>query len=201
MTQQPKQYLIQNLPKKGIARIFIRTAALAERADMRPYDGPVPKSMQITLGEAAKAEKAVPYKTAMDGNATYPPNTPSHPVALPGTAMPPVQGVQGAPPAGTGVSGAEGKELNPENPDAGKPGEGDPDGGEKAQSLIPKLSPAEKASKLFEICSRLEQNDKNFTVAGIPRIDTLILMLDGVDVSTPERDAAWAAVLASRSAK
>jgi hypothetical protein len=68
---------------------------------------------------------------------------------------------------------------------------GDEDG-EKVVDLIPTMTDADKHAKLVKIMTGMSAgNGEHYDAAGMPRIDFLIMALDGVDVSSAERDAAF----------
>jgi hypothetical protein len=178
------KWLIQKFPQKGIGRIFAYTKSLAVRNDMAIFDDDPPKSMVVHLnnGQPEKEKfKPVPYKVSSESghNACYPPETPS----LPGSAS-----------AATTTQTTVPEEITESAmPEIAMP-ETVPDepGGEAAPSLIPTYTPEQKMEKLVKaIGSFKEGSDEHFTTQGLPRVDALILALDGCDVTTPERDKAW----------
>lgn len=142
------KYLIQKFPRKGIGRLFLRTDALASRADMFPYVGPVPASMQVKLDADTGVVTAVVAAADSHANALQEEK----------------------------VADTTGKLAE-----------------EEVVDLTPTYTPEEKHAKLVaEIGKMNPQNEEHYTKDGRPKIDHLMLALGGVDVSSPERDAAFA---------
>jgi len=164
MAEKILKYLIQKLPTKGIGIIYLWTAALAKRADMHPYEGALPKTMRINLSEL---NSLTSVRSSAD----------------PSTALPEEPAI-GGPGAIVAVVDADAGEAG---------GVVVIDTDEKPLSLIPELGAEEKHAKLVKIMAAMDAgNDEHFDAAGMPRIDFLIMALDGADVSSAERDAAFA---------
>jgi hypothetical protein len=181
------KWLIQKFPQKGIGRIFAYTKSLAVRNDMAIFDDDPPKSMVVHLnnGQPEKEKfKPVPYKVSSEFSnrgsyACLPPETPS----LPGSAS-----------AATAVLTAVPEETTETAmPEIAMPETvSDEPGGETAPNLIPTYTPEQKMEKLVKAIGSFKAgSEEHFTTQGLPRVDALILALDGCDVTTPERDKAW----------
>jgi len=159
------QYLIQRFTEKGIGRIFLATPELLSRADMHPYEGPVPPDMIVKIGEAALSQPLVaPYEMDFESGAIVVPTAET-------TTKESVDAVV-----------ANDDPPMPDLDDVAAP-----------TPVSPPLAPQDKIVKLVEILGdkKLFPNDsEHYTAQGLPRIDALIHVF-GQDVQAKERNAAW----------
>jgi len=168
------KYLIQRFTEQGIGRIFLATENLLSRADMHPYDGPVPESMIVKIGEAMPAQPAqVSYKMDFETG------------ALTDAKAEATAEVQTGQEATTSLTVPAALKDDPPMPDV--------DDVPAPTPVIAALSPDAKIEKIVEILGDQKlfpQDAEHYTALGIPRIDALIIAL-GSDVQAAERMRAF----------
>ena len=173
------KYLIQRFTEQGIGRIFLTTENLLSRADMQPYDGPVPENMIVKLGEAMPTQPAqASYKMDFETGAIT--ETKAEATAA-------VQIESGATGTLTTLLSTTTEALKDDPPMP------DVDDVPAPTPVIAALSPDAKIEKIVEILGdqKLFPHDaEHYTALGIPRIDALIIAL-GSDVQAAERMKAF----------
>lgn len=175
------KYLIQRFTEQGIGRIFIATEVLLTRADMHPYDGPVPEGMIVKIGEAAlEGPRLAPHKMDFETGAST--ATETKPMVDPFPPETTQEYPGAAPDAKIDITAVE-----------DDPPMADLDDVEAPTPVTPDLSPNDKIAKLVEIMENktlFPQDDDHYTGQGLPRIDALIHAL-GADVQSAERIKAY----------
>lgn len=166
---QKKKYLQQRFTDKGFARIFDWTELLSQRADMYPYDGPVPPDRIVKIGTAEATPTDTP-KPMMHFD--------SKKIIAPEDVVPPAE------PEHKDEGPAEIADLDTEH--APSPDDDVP----APQPAAPQLEGEAKIAKLCEIIKAFPQDEKHYTTAGLPRLDMMIMALGGQDVRSDERKAA-----------
>ena len=166
------KYLIQRFTEQGIGRLFLATDNLLARADMHPYDGPVPADMIVKIGEAMPAQPAqAAYKMDFETGAVTETkantvNTTVQTEITTGTIIAPVED---------------------------DPPMADVDDVPAPTPVIAALSPEAKIDKIVQILGNptlFPVDPEHYTAQGIPRIDALIHVL-GSDVQAVERMKAF----------
>jgi hypothetical protein len=172
------KYLIQRFTEQGIGRIFLATENLLSRADMQPYDGPVPENMIVKIGEAMLQQPAqASYKMDFETGAV---------TETKAETTGEIQADE------TTTTAAATPLLTPTSVDDDPPMP-DLDDVPPPIPAVPVLSPDAKIDKIVQILGNptiFPVDDEHYTGQGIPRIDALIHAL-GTDVQAAERMKAF----------